>query len=530
MLPGEKYTPDDIVAILRYRIWWLLLPFAILSAGSAIVARLLPDLYKSEALVLVVPQRVPESYVRSTVTTRIEDRLQAITQQILSRTRLERIIEEFNLYADARRTGIMEDIVQRMRTQHVNVQIQKGDVFSVSYIGRDPRTVMRVTDRLASFFIEESLRDRQALAERTDQFLEAQLEDARSRLVDHEKKLEQFRQRHAGELPSQVESNLQAASSVQVQMQSVLQSIDRDQERRIALERTLGELQSQSESSAAAAAVAAPPVTVGSDAQPPTTGSTAEQLNAAQAALESARLRLRPEHPDVQRLQRLIRDLTARAEAEALQVPVSSSAAATPSSPAEASRMRRMAEIRDELDKIDAEIAVMRKEEERLRATGAAFQARAQAAPTRESELTELMRDYGPLQSLYSGLLSKKEDARIAANLERRQIGEQFQILDPARLPERPYSPDRLTITLGGILAGLAVGLGVVGLLEYRDRSLRTDDDVALALSLPILAVVPRMSSDKERRRDRRRVLITNLSFSATVLVCVVIVVFSFLR
>jgi polysaccharide chain length determinant protein (PEP-CTERM system associated) len=530
MLPGKKYTPEDLAALLRHRIWWLLLPFAVLSAGTAITAHVLPDLYRSETLVLVVPQRVPESYVRSTVTTRIEDRLQSISQQILSRTRLERIIQEFNLYPAERRMGIMEDIVQRMKTQHIKVEVQKGDVFSISYIGRDPRTVMQVTDRLASFFIEESLRDRQALAEGTDQFLEAQLKEARERLIDHEKKLEQFRQRNAGALPSQVESNLQAASSIQVQIQAVLQSIDRGQERRITLERQLGELQSQTESSAAAAAASAGPVTVGADAQPPTTGSAVEQLGAAQTALESARLRLRPEHPDVQRLQRLIRDLTAKVEAEALQVPVSAAATPVPTSPADAARLRRIAEIRDELDKIDSEIAAMRKEEERLRVTGSAFQARAQSAPARESELTELMRDYGPLQGLYSGLLSKKEDARIAANLERRQIGEQFRLLDPARLPERPFSPDRQMITMVGVMAGLGLGLSLVALLEYRDRSLKTDDEVALVLNLPILAVVPRMASDKDRRRERRRTLVKNLGFSATVFVCVVIVVYSFIR
>jgi polysaccharide chain length determinant protein (PEP-CTERM system associated) len=414
-----------------------------------------------------------------------------------------------------------------MRTQHIDVQVQKGDVFSVSFTGNIPRTVMQVTDRLASFFIEESLRDRQALAEGTDQFLEAQLEDARSRLIDHEKKLEQFRQRNAGELPSQVESNLQAVGSIQVQMQSVLQQIDRDQERRISLERQLGELQSQAESAAASAAAAAPLVTVGADAQPPAGGTTTAQLKAAKAALDAARLRLTPEHPDVQRWERIIRDLTAKAEAEALQVPVS--AAAAPS-PADLPRLRRISEIRDELDKIDAGIASMRKEEERLRATGATFQARAHAAPARESELTELMRDYVPLQSLYSGLLAKKEDARIAANLERRQIGEQFRLLDPARLPERPFSPDRVLITLYGVVGGLVVGVGLVGLLEYRDRSFKTDDEAVLVLALPILAVVPRMTSDKDRRRERRRVLVTNLGFSAAVAACAAIVVYTLIR
>ena len=525
MLPGKKYTPEDILVILRDRIWWLLLPFAVASAGAAVYARFLPDRYRSETHVLVVPQRVPESYVRSTVTTRIEDRLQSISQQILSRTRLEKIIQDFNLYPEERRLGVMEDIVQKMRNEDIEIRVEKGDVFSVSYMGSDARTVMQVTDRLASFFIEESLRDRQALAEGTDQFLEAQLEEARGRLLDHEKKLELFRQRNAGELPSQVESNLQAASSIQVQMQSVLQQIDRDQERRIALERQLGELQAQTEFAPAAPA---PPVTVGADGQPPTAGSTAEQLNAAKTALDAARLRLTPQHPDVQRLERLIRDLTKKLEDETLQVPVSA-AGTVAASPAELARYRRMQDIRDELDKIDSNIGVMRKEEERLRAAGAAYQARAQAAPARESELTELMRDYGPLQNLYSDLLAKKGDARIAANLERRQIGEQFRLLDPARLPERPFSPNRRLIALYGVVAGLAVGAVLVGLLEYRDRTFKTDDEAALVLALPVLAVVPRMASDTERRSQRRRWLAANLGFAAVCAGCLAVVAYTVL-
>ena len=168
-----------------------------MAAATAVVSRKLPDLYRSDTLILVVPQRVPESYVKSTVTSRIEDRLQSISQQILSRTRLERIIQDFNLYAEERQTGIMEDIVEQMRAD-IKVDVVKGDAFRVSYIGRDPRTVMKVTERLASLFIEENLRDREVLAEGTNQFLEAQLEDARRRLVEHEKKLEVYRRQSRG--------------------------------------------------------------------------------------------------------------------------------------------------------------------------------------------------------------------------------------------------------------------------------------------------------------------------------------------
>jgi polysaccharide chain length determinant protein (PEP-CTERM system associated) len=522
MLPGKKYTPEDLLAIARRRIWWLLVPLSVVGAGAGLAGRLMPDLYRSEALVLVMPQRVPESYVRSTVTTRIEDRLQAISQEILSRTRLEQIIEEFDLYADERRTQIMEDIVQRMRTEHVDIRVQKGDAFSVSFIGEDPRVVARVTSRLASFFIEENHRDRQVLAEGTNQFLEGQLEEARRRLLDHERRLAEFRQRHSGELPSQVETNLRAVESVQVEMQSLLQQIDRNQDRRMQLEVQLAGLQDQADVPVPVVASAPAPGESSTAA-----GTTAEQLRLARAALEAARLRLKPEHPDIQRLERTIRDLVARSEAEALQVPVSSGA---PRSAGELTRERRVREITEELAKINRDIGELRAKEERLRETGARYQANAHAAPARESELTELMRDYTPLQTLYASLLARKEDARIAANLEQRQIGERFELLDEARIPERPFSPDRQRIMLFGLMAGLAFGLGFVGLLEYRDQSFKTDDEIVSVLSLPVLAVVPRMRSETERRRELRRRIVWNVSMASVVVIALGVLAVTYLR
>src|SRR5262249_12793809 len=150
------------------------------------ISRVLPDRYRAETLILIVPQRVPESYVRSTVTSRIEDRLQSIGQEILSRTRLEKIIQDFNLYAAERRAGIMQDGVEQMR-KDISDDVVKGDAFRIAYVGGEPRTVMQVTDRLASLFIEENLKDRELLAEGTNEFLETQLEDARHRLIEQEK-------------------------------------------------------------------------------------------------------------------------------------------------------------------------------------------------------------------------------------------------------------------------------------------------------------------------------------------------------
>lgn len=494
MLPGKTYTPDDFADIALRRKWWIVIPFLVIALGTLIVSHYLPNKYRSETVILVVPQQVPESYVRSTITSRIEDRLQSISQQILSRTRLERIIHDFNLYAKERQGGIMEDVVERMRTRDIKVDVLKGDAFRIAYIGDSPQVVMKVTGRLASLFIDENLRDRELLAEGTNQFLTVQLDDARRRLIEQEKKLEVYRAKYSGQLPSQADANLQQVQNLQMQVQAVVESLNRDGERRLLVERALADLKS-AESNATGGDVAELPV--------------AQKLAIARQQLAEMQLRLRPEHPDVIRMKRGIAGLEQRAEAEALASPLSPEAA-PPSTPSQVLQRNRLKVLQQELENLDRQIANKRTEEQRLRGLAASYQARIEAVPARETELAELTRDYDTLQKLYANLLSNNEESKIAANLERRQIGEQFKILDPARQAERPFSPNRSRINLFGVLGGFLFGIALAAFLEYRDSSFRTQEDVTEILKLPVLAQIPLIITPAEQRDIvRRRMVVT---------------------
>lgn len=502
MIPGKQYGPHDLLAIARRRKWLILIPAVTIAAGVGIFSRLLPDQFRSDTLILVVPQRVPESYVRATVTTRIEDRLQSITQQILSRTRLERIIQDFNLYVDDRRTGIMEDIVEEMR-KDINVEIVKGDAFRVSFISDEARTAMKVTERLAGLFIEENLRDREVLAEGTNQFLEAQLEDARRRLIDTEKKIEEYRRAHTGELPRNQESNLQGLHNVEMQLQALLDSLNRDRDARLAIERSMAD---------ALALGVAPPVVQAAPLPPgdplaPSGGTLPEQLKAARAALQALELRLAPAHPDVRRLQRVVAELERIVDSEATKVPLSSGPTTAPLSAAELLRQNRVKQMTTERENLDREVAYKQAEEKRLRAIMADYQQKLEVAPTREAEMSELTRDYETLQVVYREMLSKKEDSKVAANLERRQIGEQFKILDPARLPERPTSPNRIRMNVLGVVFALGIAFAIAALVEYEDETLRSEEDVRCALNLPVLATIPMVVPKRSLWAWRRRIL-----------------------
>jgi polysaccharide chain length determinant protein (PEP-CTERM system associated) len=521
MLPGKKYTPEDVLKIARARIWYLLLPLAIVSAGTAVWARRLPNMYRSEESILVVPQRVPESYVKATVTTRLEDRLQSIQAQILSRTKLEQIINEFNLYPKERQNGIMEDIVQHMRLYDIHAEVLRGDAFRISYQGEDPRVVMKVTDKLGSLFIDENLEERSRIAESTSQFVDGQLEEARARLVEQEKKVEEYKLKHAGQLPSQLESNLQILQAAHAQLQDVMQGLNRERDRQLRLERDIADLQAQVDDSSANA----------SASTGETTDPQARELQGLKDALAALQLTKKDTHPDVRKARAAIAELEqkiAKQQSPENDVPVSVDVRHL--SATDAARRKRLDDMKLELSLAKRNIENGEREQQRLKRDIDAYQARNEGIPTRETEMTGLLRDYNTLNQGYLSLLTKREEARMAATLERNQKGEQFRLIDQARLPERPFSPNRSQINGAGAALGLGLGILLAALMEYRDRSFKTDAEVTRILVLPVLAVVPLMRSAEEQRKAFRRRLALGFGFATTVMLCMAIVVYTLVR
>jgi polysaccharide chain length determinant protein (PEP-CTERM system associated) len=382
----------------------------------------------------------------------------------------------------------------------IKVDVLKGDAFRVAYIGDNPITAMKVTDRLASTFIDENSKDREVMAESTNQFLTVQVEDARRSLAEQEKKLELYRERHAGELPSQADSNLQVVQNTQMQLQALLESVNRDQDRRLLVERSLADLSAEESQ---------PPIADNSPDQP-----AALQLARNAQLLHDMELRLKPEHPDIIRQKKIVAGLQQRAEAEALAAPVSPEGDGG-GSPAQQARRNRVKELQQDLENLDRQIAAKRAEEGRLRTITQAYQARLEAVPSRETELSELTRDYATMQRIYSDLLAKTQESKVSANLERRQIGEQFKLLDPARPAEKPFSPNRPRINILGSLLGLGFGLGLVAFLEFRDSSFRNQDDVTSVLALPVLAQIPMIVTAAERRKLGRRRLMVSTAAAA---------------
>jgi polysaccharide chain length determinant protein (PEP-CTERM system associated) len=512
MVPGKTYKMSDYLAIARRRLPLLILPPLVALFFSLIYSATLPDVYEPDALMAIVPQRVPDNFVQSTVTLKTEDRLEALTTQVTSRTVLEQLILEFDLYPEERSRLPMEDVVRIMRSSvTVALEAQRRGprglepphAFHVRFKYANPVVATRVTERFGSMFIDQNTRDRGALAEATDQFLQGELAEARGRLESVEKRLEAFRERHGNELPTQVQANMQVIQSTQLQIQSLVEGIARDRDRKLMLERLHSEAQREP-------VMPTPPSSQGTSQQPvdgmSQSGTAEQQLAAARQALGRLQTRLTPEHPDVIRTRRLISDLEPKAAAEAAEAARGErTTSAVAVSPVEAQQREALRQQKAEIESLDRQTAFKESEERRLRAQVTEYQRRLEAVPGVETEYLTLSRDYETQQLSYKALLAKSEAAKVALDLERRQIGEQFRILDPAEVPQRPISPIRLQINAIGLGIGLVLGLGIAALLEFRDTTYRSESDVLDALSLPVLALVPHVATAEEQRQLGRK-------------------------
>jgi polysaccharide chain length determinant protein (PEP-CTERM system associated) len=515
VIPGKQYTPDDVVRALWRWKWLILVLFVVVTTTTIVIARRLPDRYRAEVLIVTTPQSVSQEFVRATITprTQIRDRLPTIKQEILSRARLEPIINDLDLYAAIRRTLPMETVIDRMRSDIAMSVVEGSESFRISYEAADtPLLAVQVTDRLAQAAIDENVKDRDLLVRATSSFLGGQLEDARHRLEEQEKRLEAYRLKYGPQLPTQLQSNMQAIQNTQLQIQSLIDSLNRDRDRRLLVARQLADLQSaQFMGETTAGSGSASFGGGGSDI------AAAAQLERALADLRGLELRLTPEHPDVVRAKRLVEDLEKKVEQEA---GTKADGKTRPLTATEIAKRNRVKELETELESLDRQIAKKISDESELRATLAGYRARVEAVPTRESELASLTRDYDTLQSQYRSLLTKKEDSKVAEELERRQVGEQFKIADPPRRPERPYRPNRRMMALGGAAGGLALGLGLTLLLELGDRSLKTGADACLVVGRPVLGLIPRVVTAADRRQARWRHVALSLGLAVVFVGC----------
>jgi polysaccharide chain length determinant protein (PEP-CTERM system associated) len=495
--PQKQIKPEEILEIIVRRRWLIILPVCLFLTLGLGVMFIVPKQYEASTLILVQPQSVPSEYVQSVVTSSINQRISTISQQILSRSNLEKIIDQFNLYAD-KPDMYLEDKIAEMR-QRVQVKIEQArhgtEAFSIRFTGSDPHRVMRIANTLASYFMDENLKVREAQAVGTSEFLEVELEKTRQRLEEMEAKLSSYRAEHLGGLPDELDSNLRTLDRLQLQMADKHVLLREARTALAMVDSRIKEIETLSRQ----------PAQPGSDIPADGSGtvilSNQEKLDRARQEYEQLLTVYTPHHPDVKRLAKTIENLEQRVAADNPPT-LKSSDPATPGSsvpPVDP----RLAGLRIEREQLKMDIQALTRELDDIENKMAVYQKRVEETPRREMELQSLNRDYANIRDVYNSLLNRKLEAELSVNMEKRQKGEQFRILDPAKLPEKPVSPDVIKFFILSVFAGLGLAGGIIFLLEFLDSSLRRDEQIEEDLGLPILITLPELQSPGETIRKR---------------------------
>jgi polysaccharide chain length determinant protein (PEP-CTERM system associated) len=513
--PSEKQDWRKYWSLLRRRRWWLALPAFAVFVVVWISAWLVPAVYRSETLILVEQQKVPEQYIVSNVASDLQERLQSMTQQILSRTRLIRIIEELSLYERLRSGRSLDEVVEVMR-KDIQIDLVQAPnrrdltAFKIAYLARDPHKAQEVTDRLSSLFIEENLKVRQQQAENTTEFLDSQLADSRNNLARQEERVKEFKSRYLGELPGQVESNVQILSGLQMRLQQEMDALANAKQRSVYYESLLGQYRTmQSDLQQGRDALSAQ--------TPPALDQELARLRSQLADLSS---HYTERHPDIRKLKEQI----AKTEKMKEQIDAKLAAARADGSDTSSNAVGGFSgsqtispavEVQSQLKANAVEIENREKSIQQIQRQIEGYQARLNTTPVREQQLADLTRDYDQSRKNYESLLAKRDQSEMATNLEKRQQGEQFRVLDPPNLPQKPYSPNRFKLNLIGLVAGLLLGFVSLAGSDMLDERIYSKEELQKIVTAPVLSEIPPlltiMEDYQESRMQRVQLIVLTL-------------------
>jgi polysaccharide chain length determinant protein (PEP-CTERM system associated) len=485
----EYYSLHDYARMFFHRTWFIIIATLSVAALTATVVHFLPDHYQAKTLILVDRQKVPDYYVNSTVIGSAADRLDTLRQEVLSTARLAQVIDEMGLYKELKNKETQDEIVDLMRkdisvTVAATSQEKKGlEAFTVAYSNSNPVLAAQVTNRLASLLIEDNIKNREQSVLGTADFLQKELEDARQSLKTSEDKITGLKRRNASVLPESATGHVQALTSLQLELQNDRDKVSQGEQQKIYLQSLL----------------ANSPAVVNLDTQrSPENSSIEDQKAQLENEVDQLRQRYGPSYPEILKKNNQIRALEAQLE---------ESNKAEPNAPPAPAKERNPV-VQSQIAKLDEEIQERKADERKIEAQIDQHQAELARIPIFEQQVSSVMRDYEAAQDHYKRLADRKFSADMATDMEIRQKGERFEILDPAQVPYKPTSPDRPILDLIGLAGGLAFGFVGALALEILDLSVKTEQEVINQLGAPVFGDVPWFPTPVANRRRRLQTIL----------------------
>ena len=531
----------------RLRAYWrrrgvFMVVVGLFAASTVALALLLPPTYVAGATILIEQQEIPQELVRSAVTSFADQRVQVISQRVMTTQNLLALIERYDLYHDIRLTRPREVLLQRMR-EDIAMRMISADVidprsgrptqatiaFSVSYQNHSPELALKVANDLTSLYLNENLTSRTQMAEETSSFFTEEAKRQQVRIDELDQQLSDFKQKNHDKLPELSQLNLSISERTESELREATNSIAGLDSQKVLLEAQLAQinptmqvfsdtgvrvmntedrlkaLKSQLAGYKARYAPGHPDIinaereVAGLEKQVQAedgTSDIARQLEQAQGELARALEKYAPDHPDVVRLKRVVGELQ-KALADAPTIKSSAKEREHADNPA-------YIQVKGQLDSLTVERESAVKKRDELSAKLDEYERRLAQAPAVERQYRELARDLESAQQKYLEVRSKQSEVQVSQNLETEHKGERFTMIEPPLPPEKPVSPNRLLILAIGLALSIAAGAGAAALLEGLDLSVRGVHDVRTLLMVPPLAAIPVIVTRADSRRHRR--------------------------
>jgi polysaccharide chain length determinant protein (PEP-CTERM system associated) len=526
---GEGLDLQRYLGVVKRRHLHFLIPLFIGWTVVWAASWVLPPRYQSTTLILVEEPTMPKDYVKPNITDDLQARLQSITQQILSRTNLLHIIDQYDLYTLQHAQRSADDKVARMR-KDIDIDLIHGNVpneisgFNVSYTSRDPQLAQKVTGELTNLFINQNLQVRQQQSEGTTQFLESQLESARTDLAAQEDRVRQFKAQHVGEMPGQLASNIQILQGLQTQLQTEEDSLNAARQQRVYLQSLADQYRTMQG-----------PVK-SSDGTPVGLSAIDQQLQKLHAQLNDLSARYTDRHPDVRKVkeeilktEKLRDQLLAGAKNKPSDGIGNGSDTSMPAG-TDTTQAALLAPVESQLRSNQLEITNRERSIATLKAKVEDYQARLNQEPIREQQLADLTRGYDQSKANYDDLLKKKNESSMATSMELLQQGERFRVVDPPSLPQKPEFPNRLKFCGIGLGIGLAFGVVVAGAFEMFDDRLHTAKEIKKLLPADVIGEIPAIVNASDERVAKRKLWLGWATAAVVLGVILVGSAFSYLR
>lgn len=501
---------DDYLRIVSARKWLIILTYICIFVGVGVYILVTPKQYQSSTTILIIPQKTPEKYVQSTVTVGSENLSGTLRAEITSRTRLMQVVDELGLFPGLRKAAPQEAVIKAM-TKRIQINVKQNpqqyrggnaeaEVFSLSFYYGNPTVAMRTASRLASLFIEENWKMREKQAVGTSKLLDSQLRETKAKLEAQEDLIKRYKLRHSGELPEEVQANLTSLQRLQEQYRSAADGIRAAEERKVMLQAQLRTIAKDSQ------AIVRKDGKVEVDISDDATQALAREINLRRSELAALTAKYTDEYPDVVRVRGELQELEKKlAELPAAHSALSNNAKGDTGTyvPLGGRNLAEFQQVTAQIAATNSEITGLKRETNAVRRRIADLQAKVDQAPRREQELVALSRDYDNLKKTYNELLTKQTEAKISEDLEVRQRGDRFQILDPANLPTEPFKPKKQKLFLLGFLLASGLAFGGAFALEWMDPTLRSTRDFRHFFDLKVLASIPDLGDEVDAQKLR---------------------------